>query len=190
MKNFGVDIWANNNFIIEDGLIKLNYKSQPSILKIVKEIRKNNSKGPILLRFPHLVKKQIKSLYTNFNEAIKENNYKGSFNAVFPLKVNQFPHAVNAVVNEGNEYNYGLEAGSKAELVLAMLKTPIGASITVNGFKDKEMITLGFIAAMSGHNITLTIEGINELQTIIDVAKESSLKVPNIGIRVRLHSSG
>ncbi len=190
MKDFGIDIWANNNFIIEDGLIKLNYKSKPSILNIVKEIRKNNSKGPILLIFPHLIKKQIKSLYTNFNEAIKENNYKGSFNAVFPLKVNQFPHAVNAVVNEGKEYNYGLEAGSKAELVLAMLKTTIGSNITVNGFKDKEMITLCFIASQSGHNITITIEGINELQTIIEVAQERSLKIPNIGIRVRLHSSG
>jgi len=190
MKEFGVNIWANNNFIIEDGLVKLNYKSNPSILNIIKEIRKENSKGPILLKFPHLIKKQIDSLYSNFNEAIKENNYKGSFNAVFPLKVNQFPNCVDAVVNEGEEYNYGLEAGSKAELVLAMAKTPFGANITVNGFKDKEMITLGFIASQSGHNITLTIEGINELQTIIDVAKESSLKVPNIGIRVRLHSSG
>ena len=190
MQEFGVDIWANNNFIVEDGLIKLNYKSQPSILSIVKEIRRDNSKGPILLKFPHLIKKQIQSLYKNFNKAMKENSYQGSFNAVFPLKVNQFPTAVNAIVTEGKEYNYGLEAGSKAELILAMLKTPLGANITVNGFKDKEMITLGFIAAQSGHNITLTIEGINELQTIIDIAKESSLKVPNIGIRVRLHSSG
>jgi len=190
MEKFGVDIWANDNFIVDDGLIKLNYKSKPSILSIVKEIRKNNSKGPILLKFPHLIRKQIQSLYKNFNKAMEENSYQGSFNAVFPLKVNQFPTAVNAIVTEGKEYNYGLEAGSKAELILAMLKTPLGANITVNGFKDKEMITLGFIAAQSGHNITLTIEGINELQTIIDIAKESSLKVPNIGIRVRLHSSG
>ena len=71
-----------------------------------------------------------------------------------------------------------------------MSKTPSGANITVNGFKDKEMITLGFIAAQSGHNITLTIEGLGELETIIEVANECNLKVPNIGIRVRLHSSG
>ncbi len=71
-----------------------------------------------------------------------------------------------------------------------MSKTPIGANITVNGFKDKEMITLGFIAAQSGHNITITIEGLGELETIIEVAKECDLKVPNIGIRVRLHSTG
>lgn len=190
MKKFGLDIWANHNFIIENGEIKLNFKSQPSILKIVESIREDGVRGPILLRFPHLIKKQISSLYKNFSNAIKENKYKGSFNAVFPLKVNQFPHAVNAITQEGKEYQYGLEAGSKAELVLAMSKTPSDANITVNGFKDKEMLTLGFIAAQSGHKITLTIEGINELKTILEIANESSLKVPNIGIRVRLHSVG
>ncbi|MBA1432938.1 MAG: biosynthetic arginine decarboxylase [Epsilonproteobacteria bacterium] len=190
MNNFGLDIWANKNFIIEDGVVRLNYRCMPSLLEITKEIRQNGTRGPLLLRFPHLIKKQIRSLYTHFASAIEENNYKGNFNAVFPLKVNQFPHAVDAVVNEGREYNYGLEAGSKAELILAIVKTPHGANITVNGFKDKEMITLGFIAAQSGHNITLTIEGIGELETIIQVAQESNLKVPNIGIRVRLHSAG
>ena len=190
MKNFGLDIWANKNFIIEDGEIKLNYKSMPSLLHITQTIRNKDVRGPLLLRFPHLIKKQIRSLYNHFDYAIKQNNYKGSFNAVFPLKVNQFPYVVDAVVNQGKKYNYGLEAGSKAELILAMTKTPKGANITVNGFKDKEMITLGFIAAQSGHTITLTIEGLGELRTIIEVAKESALKIPNIGIRVRLHSTG
>ena len=190
MKNFGLDIWSNKNFIIENGEVKLNYKSMPSLLNITESIRANNIKGPILLRFPHLIKKQIRSLYSYFDKAIKINNYKGSFNAVFPLKVNQFPHTVEAVTSQGKKYNYGLEAGSKAELILAMSKTPIGANITVNGFKDREMITLGFIAAQSGHNTTLTIEGLCELETIIEVAHECNLKIPNIGIRIRLHSTG
>jgi len=190
LKEYGLDIWSNNNFFVEDGELKLNYKSQPSILNIVESIRNDGTRGPILLRFPHLIKKQINLLYENFSDAIKENNYKGNFNAVFPLKVNQFPNAVEAIAREGEEYKYGLEAGSKAELVLAMCKTPSGANITVNGFKDKEMITLGFIAANSGHKITLTIEGLNELETIIEVACTSSLKIPDIGIRVRLHSTG
>jgi len=188
---FGLNIWANQNFIIEDGVVRLNYRCMPSLLEITETIRKKNKiRGPLLLRFPHLIKKQIRSLYDNFDNAIKNNNYKGEFKAVFPLKVNQFPHVVDAVVKEGSEYNYGLEAGSKAELILAMAKTPRSANITVNGFKDKEMITLGFIAAQSGHNITITIEGIGELETIIQVAQESHLRVPNIGIRVRLHAAG
>jgi len=190
LNNFGLDIWANKNFIIEDGEIKLNYKSMPSLLEITSKIRSNDVKGPIILRFPHLVKRQIKTLYNYFQKAIEENNYQGSFNAVFPLKVNQFPAVVNAVTSQGAKYNYGLEAGSKAELVLAMAKTPEGTNITVNGFKDEEMLTLSFIAAQSGQKITVTIEGLNELETIIDVASKCKLKVPNIGIRVRLHSAG
>lgn len=190
MQEFGLDIWANNNFLIDEGQLKLNYLSSPSLLEITENIRSQGVRGPVLLRFPHLIKKQISSLYNSFSNAIEENSYQGSFQAVFPLKVNQFPYAVNAVTTEGKEYNYGLEAGSKAELILAMHKTPNDANITVNGFKDKEMITLGFIAAQSGHRITLTIEGLNELKTIIEVAQTTSLKVPNIGIRVRLHSTG
>lgn len=190
MNNFGLNIWSNNNFIIKNDEVVLNYKSSPSLLQITNNIRKSGVRGPIILRFPHLIKKQIKSLYSCFNFAIQENNYRGEFKAVFPLKVNQFPHVVNAVTNAGEEFNYGLEAGSKAELILAMGKSLKGSEITVNGFKDKEMITLAFIAAHSGHNITVTIEGLGELRTIIAVAKESNLKVPNIGIRVRLHSTG
>lgn len=190
MNNFGLNIWSNKNFVIEDGLIKLNYKSMPSLLEITEKIRSNNVRGPMLLRFPHLIKRQIRTLYSYFDKAIKTNKYEGSFNAVFPLKVNQFPHAVEAIMSQGKKFNYGLEAGSKAELILAMSQTNLGANITVNGFKDKEMITLGFIAAQSGHNITLTIEGLGELETIIEVAKECNLKIPNIGIRVRLHSAG
>ena len=115
MKNFGLNIWSNKNFVIEDGQLKLNYKSMPSILQIVEEIRSENVKGPILLRFPHLVKRQIKTLYSYFDKAIEKNDYKGKFNAVFPLKVNQFPHAVEAITSVGAEYNYGLEAGSSYE---------------------------------------------------------------------------
>ena len=190
MNNFGLDIWANKNFIIEDGEIKLNYKCMPSLLEITNKIRSNDVKGPIILRFPHLIKRQIKTLYNYFEKAINNNNYKGSFQAVFPLKVNQFPAVVHAVTTQGQKYNYGLEAGSKAELILAMSKAPEGAHITVNGFKDEEMLTLGFIAAQSGRKIIITIEGLNELETIIAVASKCKLEVPNIGIRVRLHSAG
>ena len=86
--------------------------------------------------------------------------------------------------------DYGLEAGSKAELIIAMAYTNLKSPITVNGFKDKEMIHLGFIASNMGHNITLTIEGLNELETIIEVAKEMKPPYPNIGLRIRLHSMG
>ncbi|MCT7610342.1 biosynthetic arginine decarboxylase [Aliarcobacter butzleri] len=187
---YGIDIWSDGNFFIEDGVAKINHDCKPSIISIVKKIRKQGFKGPLLLRFPHITKKQIKTLYTTFNSSIKEYDYKGKFNAVFPLKVNQLPNFVHPLASAGKKYNYGLEAGSKAELIIAMTYNNLGSPITINGFKDKEMIHLCFIAKSMGHNITIIIEGLNELEMIIEVLNESKLESPNIGLRVRLHSGG
>jgi len=195
MKQFGLNIWGDNNFIIDNDTINVNYASKPSLLKITQEIRDKGYKGPLLLRFPHLIEKQISTLFNTFEKAKKEFNYKGDFQAVFPLKVNQFPNFIESLMKVSQNYNYGLEAGSKAELIIAMTKTPLGAPITVNGFKDKEMISLCFIAAKMGHNITVTIEGLGELETITQVNYEFNEGVkkpiiPKIGVRIRLHSSG
>lgn len=194
-QNYGIDIWSDNNFIINKSTVNINHKSQPSLLEITQNIREKGYKGPLLLRFPHLIQKQIDTLYKEFNRAIDEFEYKGKFQAVFPLKVNQLPNFVNSLIDVSKEYNYGLEAGSKAELIIAITHTPLNAPITVNGFKDKEMISLCFIAANMGHNITITIEGIGELETIIEVNREFNGNnktpiTPKIGLRVKLHSSG
>jgi arginine decarboxylase len=188
--NYGLDNWGNDNYIIEDGKVKLKTKTKPALVDIVKDIRKKGHTGPFLLRFPHLIKKQIELVYDYFDRAKKEFGYKGKFQAVYPLKVNQFPNFVKNLVKLGSSYNYGLEAGSKAELILAMSYNNPNAPITVNGFKDKEMISLGFIAANMGYDITLTIEGLNELENIVEISKNHKGKFPNIGLRVRLHSSG
>ncbi len=190
MNNYGIDIWGDDNFIIEDGVVKVNTASKPSLISIVKEVRKSGNKGPLTIRFPHLTLKQINKLYNSFNSSIEQYNYNGQFKAVFPLKVNQLPNFLLPMLKNTQDLNYGLEAGSKAELLIAMAYTNKNAPITVNGFKDKEMITLGFIARQQGYDITLTLEGINELETIIEVQKELGLEVPNIGLRVRLHSGG
>ncbi len=187
---YGIDIWGKNYFDIENDKVIVNYKSKPSLADIVSSIRKKGLSGPLLVRFPHLIQKQISYLYETFSKVQKEFNYKGSFNAVFPLKVNQYPGFVKNLTDIGKKYNYGLEAGSKPELILAMSYNNIGSPITVNGFKDNEMIVLGFLAAKMGHNITLTIEGINELESIVENVKNFNGTMPNIGLRIRLHSSG
>ena len=194
-ENYGINIWGDNNFIVKNSTVNVNYKNKPSLLEITHNIRSKGYKGPLLLRFPHLLKKQISTLYSEFNRAKEEFEYRGNFQAVFPLKVNQFSNFINALMEVSKEFNYGLEAGSKAELLIAITHTPIGAPITINGFKDKEMISLCFIAANMGHNITITIEGLGELETIIKVNKEFNegkevAVIPKIGVRIRLHSSG
>lgn len=188
--DYGLSLWGDSNFIIDSGKVCLNSDLKPALIDIVKDIRNDGYRGPLLLRFPHLIKKQIVQVYSSFERAKKEFGYSGSFNAVYPLKVNQYPGFVENLVKIGESYGYGLEAGSKAELLLAMAYNNYGAPITVNGFKDNELIDIGFIAAEMGHNITLTIEGLNELKSIISTAKERFQPKPNIGLRIRLHSSG
>jgi arginine decarboxylase len=188
--DYGLSVWGANNFAIIDGKVCVNKGSKPAILDIVNEIRTDGYRGPLLLRFPHLVKSQIYKLYNAFNKARKEYKYSGGFQAVFPLKVNQFPGFVDILIDEGEKYGYGLEAGSKAELILAMAYNKDDAPITVNGFKDEEMISLGFIAREMGHDITLTIEGLGELETILDMQRKTQDPMPNVGIRIRLHTAG
>ena len=190
MVDYGISFWSNNDFIISEGKVKVNYKHRPALIDIVQDARERGYKGPLLLRFPHLIKNQVDKVFKAFEGAIKEYSYKGKFKAVFPLKVNQMPNFVLPLVEQSQDKCYGLEAGSKSELILAMAYTNKNSPITVNGFKDKEMISLGFSAANMGHDITLTIEGLNELETIIEVAHELGEPYPNIGLRIRLHSTG
>jgi len=188
--DYGINIWGENNFFIDNDRLRVNYANQPALIDIIEELEEKGIKGPVLLRFPHLIRKQINSLYSNFRRAIKEFDYKGEFKAVFPLKVNQFPTFVEPLIKISKNYHYGLEAGSKAELILAMAYNNQNAPITINGFKDKDMIRMAFIAGFMGFNVTVTIEGLNELASILDVAKEYK-KVPIfIGIRIKLHTSG
>ncbi|MEO1941945.1 MAG: biosynthetic arginine decarboxylase [Campylobacterales bacterium] len=188
--NYGLEIWGGNNFFIEDGKLKVNFGNQPALIDIVKEIEEKGFRGPILLRFPHIIRKQIYSLYFNFRKAIREFGYQGRFQAVFPLKVNQFPTFVKPLIKIAKKFNYGLEAGSKAELILAMAYNHREAPITINGFKDKDMIRLAFIAGLIGFDVTVTIEGLNELHSIIEVKREYKQIPINIGIRIKLHTSG
>ena len=190
MVDYGIQYWANDDFFIEDGRVKVNYKNSPALIEIVKKAREDGYRGPLLIRFPHLIKKQIEKIFRSFEDSIKENHYKGEFKAVFPIKVNHYPNFILPLMELTQKRCYGLEAGSKSELIIAMAYTNANAPITVNGFKDKEMISLGFIAAKMGHDITLTIEGLNELETIIEVAKTIGKPYPKIGLRIRLHSTG
>jgi len=190
MQDYGIKVWSDDNFKIDKDKLKINHGCAPALLDIVTQIRNDGKRGPLLLRFPHLVEKQINALYKNFSRVYKELSYQGSFQAVFPLKVNQYPNFVKSLLEKGKKYHYGLEAGSKAELLIAMTYINEGTPILVNGFKDKELIKMAFLSAKMQQDITLTIEGLNELKSIIEVAKEEGTPMPKIGLRVKLHSAG
>jgi arginine decarboxylase len=131
----------------------------------------------------------MKIIYQKFTEAIEREEYSGSFQAVFPLKVNQYSGFISEFIRYAPRYGYGLEAGSKAELLLAIALNSHKAPITVNGFKDLEMIQIAFLAKKMGHKITVIIESLGELKNIIRASKKSS-SIPDIGIRIRLYSYG
>ena len=118
MNDYGLSVWGNSNFVIENGEICVNSDSKPALIDMINQIRTKGIRGPILLRFPHLIKKQIVEIYSNFKRARKEFDYHCAFNAVYPLKVNQYPGFVKNLIDLGKPYKYGLEAGSKAELLL------------------------------------------------------------------------
>jgi len=186
---YGLKYWSQDNFIVENGVVKINRGGKPSLLEIVEKAKEKGIDSPVLIRLPHLINKQMEKLYSTFQETIKKENYQGGFQAVFPLKVNQYSGFLNEFIKFAPKYNYGVEAGSKAELLLAIAINSHKAPITVNGFKDSEMIELGFLATQIGHNVTLIIESLNELKDIIKISQKFA-KMPNIGIRIRLYSYG
>ncbi|MBF0471594.1 MAG: biosynthetic arginine decarboxylase [Gammaproteobacteria bacterium] len=187
---YGINLWSRGYFTIRDGELVVNHRSSPALNSILHQIQQQGHHGPAILRFPHIIQSQIEQLHRTFATAIETYRYEGKFRAVFPMKVNQFPEVLRSVIALGTPYRHGLEAGSKAELILAMALTPYGHPIKVNGFKDEEIIRLGFFAAKQGHDITLTIEGIEELQMIIAISATlpATAPRPKIGIRLRLHS--
>jgi len=189
-KSYGIHLWGDGNFVVEEGVVKVNHGQKPALVEIVRALREEGFKGPLLLRFPHLAEAKVRTLFEHFRRAKEEFGYRGKFKAVFPLKVNQLPGFVIPLMEATADLEYGLEAGSKAELILALTYTRRGCPITVNGFKDRELIAIGFLAAKMGHNITLTIEGINELELIIKEAQRLGTPMPKIGLRIRLHTGG
>lgn len=146
--------------------------------------------APVLLRFPDILDDRIRKISNCFKKAAKEYEYDAQNFIVYPIKVNQMRPVVEEIVSHGNKYNIGLEAGSKPELhaVLAV-NTHENSLIICNGYKDENYVELALLAQKMGRRIYLVVEKINELKLITNVAKRLGVR-PNIGIRIKLTSSG
>ncbi|MBD5186587.1 MAG: biosynthetic arginine decarboxylase [Bacteroidales bacterium] len=157
---------------------------------ILDELKLRDVSAPVLLRFPDILDDRIRKISNCFQVASEEYNYEGDGFVVYPIKVNQMRQVVEEMVGHGNKYKIGLEAGSKPELhaVLAV-NTQENSMIICNGYKDADYVELALLAQKMGRKIYLVVEKLNELRLIADVAKR--LKVtPNLGIRIKLTSSG
>ncbi len=160
------------------------------IRDIMDELKLRDVSAPLLLRFPDILDDRIRKISGCFRRAAEEYDYKGENFVVYPIKVNQMRQVVEEIVSHGNKYNIGLEAGSKPELhaVLAV-NTHENSIIVCNGYKDEDYVELALLAQKMGRRIFIVVEKLNELKLIAKVSKRLNLR-PNIGIRIKLTSSG
>ena len=153
---------------------------------IIAEMQEQGVALPAVIRFHDILRSQVKNLNRAFIDAIDEYNYEGRYTGVFPIKVNQMREVVEEVVDVGSRYNYGLEAGSKPELIAVLAYNKNRNSLTVlNGYKDREYIRLALLGTIMGRNCCIVVENFSEVMAIIEVAKEMNVK-PMIGIRAKL----
>ncbi len=164
--------------------------------EIVDDLAKRGVSTPVLLRFPQLLFGQIRKLQTAFRKSIKEFEYEGGHLCVFPMKVNSNRAVIEEYLREGTRYNFGLEAGSKAELYAALgVEQAKDSLLVLNGFKDRDFVKLAFAGAAAGKNVVIVIEKMSELDHTLDLAAESQANNPNtplpmLGVRVKLYSKG
>lgn len=146
---------------------------------------------PVLLRFSGILDHRLRSLRTAFENSMKENNYKGEYLAVYPIKVNQQRQVVHEVRDYGHALGFGLEVGSKPELlaVLAMTVETPNQPIICNGFKDARYIEAVILATKLGRRIIPVVENVRELRLIIHFSEKHKVR-PTIGVRVKLASGG
>jgi len=144
---------------------------------------------PILIRFADILKHRLGEMHQAFDSSIREHGYQGSYCCVYPIKVNQQRQVVEEVFNFGRAYNFGLEAGSKPELLAVLAIADNNTPIICNGFKDDEYIAMVMLAKKIGRRIIPVVEKFTELELIMKHAEQVGVK-PVIGLRVKLASRG
>lgn len=191
---YNINGWGLNYFSInEKGHVAVTPKAGgPSIdlKELMEELQLRDVEAPVLLRFPDILDNRIEKISHCFELAAKEYGYTSKNFIIYPIKVNQMRPVVEEIVSHGNKFNIGLEAGSKPELH-AVLSIDIDdeAMIICNGYKDESYIELALLAQKMGKRIYLVVEKLMELRNIAKLARKMNIR-PNIGIRIKLASSG
>ena len=191
---YNIASWGKDYFSInEKGNVTVSpIEGGPKVdlRELMDELQSHDISAPVLLRFPDILHNRISKITNCFNIASKEYDYKAQSYVVYPIKVNQMRPVVEELISHGNNYHVGLEAGSKPELhaVLSLNYDP-DSIIICNGYKDESYIELALLAHKMGSKIFLVVEKLMELRTIAVLARRMNIK-PNIGIRIKLASSG
>ncbi|MCA9715093.1 MAG: biosynthetic arginine decarboxylase [Myxococcales bacterium] len=195
LQRYGIDRWGREFLSASpEGHVLFKAPGYPAVdlQRLVEALSTRGINTPFVVRFPSMIVQQIERLRRAFDSACEENAYAGGHIGLFPLKVNQRRSVVDTVVRAREANRYGLEAGSKPELLLAMAQ-PVAPNspLVCNGFKDREFIRMAFHAAELGHRVILVIESIREVRRYLDVYAEHDWRAfPELGVRAKLYSRG
>src|SRR5205085_2846486 len=205
---YGVRNWGKGYFAINKaGHLQVHPTKRPDrfvdLKELVDQLQARGIQLPILLRFTDILRHRVGELNEAFQHAIKEYDYQGRYICVYPIKVNQQRQVVEEILDFGKPFHFGLEAGSKPELLAVLALTNGGGSgrtgarnneepgtpIICNGFKDDEFIQMAMLARKLGKQIIPVVEKFTELELIVRHAE--SLKIrPVLGVRVKLAARG
>ncbi|MDK2971999.1 MAG: arginine decarboxylase [Candidatus Sumerlaeota bacterium] len=192
---YSIRLWGNGYFDInEAGHIEVRPHKKRNeaidLFELVESLKRRGLNLPLLLRFPGILEHRICDIGEAFSRAIKEFEYQNEYCCIYPIKVNQQRHIVEEYLEFGQRHNFGIEAGSKPELLAVLAKTGNGETpIVCNGFKDDEFIELVVLASKMGKDITPIVEKFSELKLLVKYSKLHGCR-PKIGVRVKLAARG
>lgn len=191
---YGFKRWGAGHFAVDDsGCVTVDPLADGrtiSVKAVIDEAVEMNLRAPFVIRFQDLLRHRVEQINRLFRQAIQEEDYAGRYRGVFPIKVNQLREVVEEIVDAGAEFDYGLEAGSKPELMiaLAMHEGP-NSLIICNGYKDQDYIRLALLGRKLGKQIIIVVEQLSEVDHIVDLAAETGVR-PLIGFRAKLLTRG
>ncbi|EFM01444.1 MAG: biosynthetic arginine decarboxylase [Hoylesella marshii] len=191
---YNINGWGTSYFGVNDKgdvyVTPCKDDTQIDLRDVMDELALRDVSSPVLLRFPDILDNRIEKTACCFQRAAKEYDYQGENFIIYPIKVNQMQPVVEEIISHGRKFNLGLEAGSKPELhAVIAVQCQSDSLIICNGYKDQSYIELALLAQKMGKRIFIVIEKLNELDIIAQAAKKLNVK-PNIGIRIKLASSG
>ncbi len=193
LKTYGTENWGQGYFDVSDeGNLTVcadNHRSV-EILRIIEDLQRRGMTCPIVLRFPQILAAQVRKLNECFRNSIAEFGYTKTYRGVYPIKVNQRKEVVEEILRAGHRYGFGLEVGSKPELMGALsLEQPPESLLILNGIKDESYISYAYLAAAMGRNVVVVCESLHELYHLTRARKKGG-PMPAIGFRVRLNARG
>lgn len=191
---YNINGWGVSYFgVNEEGNVYVSPSKDQTCIdlkEVMNELALRDVTTPVLLRFPDILDNRIEQTASCFQKAKKEYDYKAENFIIYPIKVNQMQPVVEEIISHGRKFNLGLEAGSKPELhAVIAVQCQSDSLIICNGYKDQSYIELALLAQKMGKRIFIVIEKLNELEIIAKAAKKLNVK-PNLGIRIKLASSG